>query len=224
MPILWSASNGRGGGTYAVGSGGEGGRARDPALRSRLEALQEPVGTHRLGSQCLGSPPELAIRRDECDPLFGRPSGDVDEQVVAAADGVFDRDAPGLARLHALASLALEDHDHRSGQSFRGNGRSYLIHECSGRPCSVPPPAAGSGSDHIGRVDQNHCSSLTEEITGPTHARGELRTTRLASPPPRWSDAGRHTAGCSPVARRPARMPSAGRRLIANQPGISWCH
>jgi hypothetical protein len=191
-------------------------------MRSRFEVFEEPIWADHVGSERLGPSPQFAIRRDECDPLIGRTTGDVNEQVVAAADGVFDFDAVDVARLYALASLAFEDHDHRLGEPLRGDGRSYLVHKCSGCPCSVPPPTGWAGSDHIGRVDQQHCSSLTDEITGPTHARGELRTTRLGSPPPRWSDAGRHTAGCSPVARRPARMPSAGRRRIANRPGSSW--
>jgi hypothetical protein len=73
---------------------------------------------------------------------------------------VEDRDAIGDSVRYALTSLAFEDHDHRLGDPPRVNGRSYLVHECSGRSCSVPPPAGRTRADHICCIDQKHSSSL----------------------------------------------------------------
>jgi hypothetical protein len=146
-----------------------------PAVRSRFEKSEEPIGPDHIGSQCLGASPEFAIRRDKCDLVIGRTTGDLDEHVVAAADGVLDRDTIGEAGLYAFASLALEDHDHRWCDPLRGNGRSYLAHECAGCPCSVPPPAGWAGSDHVGGVDQKHRSSLL--ATGQDQSRFGLTAT-----------------------------------------------
>ena len=76
---------------------------------------------------------------------------------------------PGFAPSRALPSRTTI----RLGDPFRGNGLSYLAHECAGCPCSVPPPAGWTGSDDIGRVDQKHCSSLVHDSPG--------RRTRVAN-------------------------------------------
>jgi len=70
------------------------GRRRE-SWSSRLEAFEEPVRPDHVGSQCLGPSTQLAIRRDERDLLTRRTTGDVNEHVVAAGDGVPDRDADG---------------------------------------------------------------------------------------------------------------------------------
>ncbi len=122
--------------------------------------LEEPPRSDHLGSLGPGPPPQLAIRRDECDTLVRDLRDDINEGVVTAASGVEDRDAIGDSVRYALTSLAFEDHDHRLGDPPRVNGRSYLVHECSGRSCSVPPPAGRTRADHICCIDQKHSSSL----------------------------------------------------------------
>ena len=52
--------------------------------------------------------------------------------------------------------LALEDHGYRLGDPSCSNGCSHLLHERSGRSCSVPPPAARTGSDDVGCVNEKH--------------------------------------------------------------------
>jgi len=133
----------------------------EPVSRSRLEPFEKPVGPDHVGAQCLGPTPELAIGRDEYDLLVGRTTGDVDQHVVAAAAlGMDDLDTVGEPGLYALASLALEDYDDRLGDPLRQSGGSDLAHECAGCPGAVPPPARWTGPDDIGRVDEEHRSSL----------------------------------------------------------------
>jgi hypothetical protein len=196
------------------------------AVRSRFEKSEEPIGPDHIGSQCLGASPELAIRRDKRDLLIGRTTGDRNEHVVAAADGVLDRDTIGEAWLYALARLALEDHDHRWRDPLRGNGRPYLVHERTGCPCSVPPPAGWAGSDHVGCVDQKHRSSLL--ATGQDQSRFGLTATLqpVMNPDPpnalaTWSGAAAPAGSIAKAARDGA--PPAGDVLFGS-PGPAHAH
>jgi hypothetical protein len=130
------------------------------------EKLEEPPRSDHLGSQGLNSPPQLAIRSHECDcPVRGL-RGEVSEHVIAAPRSEQDRDAVGRASLHTRAGGAFQDHDDRLGDSSRVNGRSHLVHEGSGCSCSVPPPASGTRSDHVGGINEKHGSGVIVTATG----------------------------------------------------------
>jgi hypothetical protein len=128
------------------------------SAQSGVEEMEEPARPDHVGPEGLGPPPQLAIRRDEPDRPVGRVCHHVDECVIAASVRVDDRDAVGVACLHSLARLALEDDDDRSVDPSRVSSRSYLIHERPGGACPVAPPARRTGSDHIGGVNHEHRS------------------------------------------------------------------
>ena len=78
---------------------------------SALQPVEEPARSDHLGSQVLGSSPELAIGGDEGDDVVGCSAHDVDERVITTSFGVHDGDAIGDAGRRTLAGLALEDDD-----------------------------------------------------------------------------------------------------------------
>lgn len=125
---------------------------------SGVEDVEEPAGPDHDGSKGFDPPSEFAIRCDKCDGSIGCFRHDIDERVVAASLGVQDRDAISGATRHALTGLAFEHHDDRLVNSSRLDCRSQLVHEGSGRSCSVPPPTSWTRSDHIGRVNEKHGS------------------------------------------------------------------
>src|ERR1039458_9462708 len=72
-----------------------------------------------------------------------------------------DRHATGDASLDATASLPFQNHNNGYREAARSHGGSHLIHECSGRSSSVPPPTSRTRPDDIRSIDEKHCSSLT---------------------------------------------------------------
>jgi hypothetical protein len=89
-----------------------------------------------------------------------------------------DRHFTGDASLDASASLPFQHHNNGYGEAARSHGGSHLIHECSGRSSSVPPPTIRTRPDDIRSIDEKHCSSLTfsagrgqREVVSPTPAR-----------------------------------------------------
>ena len=135
------------------------------AGRSGSRSAKSHFGPDHVGAHGLSPPAQFAIRRDEGDLSIGGTIGDVNERVVAAAGGVHDVDAVGKAGRGTLPGLALEDHGHRSGDPSCGDGCSHLLHERTGRSCSVPPPAGGTGSDDVGCVNEKHRPSLIAPAT-----------------------------------------------------------
>ncbi len=91
---------------------------------------------------------------------------DVDQRIVTTASGVEHGHPVGDATLCPVARLALEDHDDGFGNPSRTNRRSHLVHEGTGCSRPVPPPARGTGSDHVGRINEKHDSSLITEAEG----------------------------------------------------------
>ena len=72
-----------------------------------------------------------------------------------------DRHAIGDAGLDATASLPFQNHNNGYREEARSHGGGHLIHQCSSRSSSVPPPAGRTRPDDIRSIDEKHCSSLT---------------------------------------------------------------
>jgi hypothetical protein len=123
---------------------------------SGIKERKEPPGPDHVGAHSLSPPAQFAVRRDEGDLSIGGTIGDVNERVVAAPGGVHHADAVGNAGWGTLPGLALEDHGHRLGDPSSGDGCSNLLHERTGRSCSVPPPSGGTRSDDVGCVNEKH--------------------------------------------------------------------
>jgi hypothetical protein len=140
--------------------------------RRRSQELEEPPGRRHVRPQGLGPPPQVAIRRDERDPLAGGVRDDLDEQVVTAAGGMEHGDAADQAVVGALASPAFEDHDDGLGDPPPVNGGPHLLDEGSGRPRSVPPPARRTRTHHVGCIDEEHRTSLVGSAIEPVEPSG----------------------------------------------------
>lgn len=96
-------------------------------------------------------------------------SGDVHQEIITTTRRVEHSETAGHPGLDAPTSGPLEDHDHRRGEPPRLDGEPEPVDEPPRRSGSVPPPTVRSGSDHVGRVDQEHRASLA-------HARRRFRS------------------------------------------------
>lgn len=146
-----------------------------------LEELEEPARSEHLASQSLHPSAQFAIRRHQRDGSIRRLRSDVHERVVAAPGCMEDRDAVGRAALDTLAGLAFQHHDDRLCDAARVHRRSYLGDEGSGRSGSVPPPAGGTRTDHIGGVDQKQAPDVARtRFRDGRHAGSEVGPVRPA--------------------------------------------
>jgi len=83
-----------------------------------------------------------------------------DERVVTAVWCVDHSDSVYDTLPDPSTSVTLEDHDNRFGYLRVACGGADPLDERSGGPGSVAPPASGTGSDHVGSVDQKHWPRL----------------------------------------------------------------
>ena len=128
-------------------------------LRGLGKTVEEPTRSNSVGSQSLGSLPQLAVGSDQGDSI-GRALNDLNEHVVTATGRVENRHLAHDAGLGAIACFTFEDHDDRFGDTSRVDGCAHLVHELSRSTSSVPPPACRARPHHICCIDQEHRSSL----------------------------------------------------------------
>ena len=130
---------------------------------SPVEEPDQPSGPSHICPPVLGLPAQRTVCGHQCHPTIGV-GQDLEEGVVSAPRRMNDGDVIGNPRVDAATGGSLEDHDDGSGDPTLVHRGADSLDEGPGRPGSVPPPTGRPGSDHIGRVDEEHHSSIT--VTG----------------------------------------------------------
>lgn len=152
-------------------------RALRAPARGSVSASQKATspwspGHHRRSdgfgrSSLLAGPSDLggaSLWRPSHADLLGKAAGTAGE-VAHVPPGFMPLPAgPSLHRRRQLGRLR-EPSLPEPQQRVRGGGPipggSHLIHECSGRSSSVPPPTSRTRPDDIRSIDEKHRSSLT---------------------------------------------------------------
>lgn len=86
--------------------------------------------------------------------------------------------AVGDPLLYAAASSTFEDNDNGFGEPIRFRRSTNSFDERSGRCGSIAPPPRRPRPDHVGRIDEEHCPSLTDSAIIDIHWSPSCRLSR----------------------------------------------
>ena len=133
---------------------------RSPIPSSRFESVEKPPGSDHVGSDALGSGAERPIRGHDhhARACIGRK---LDNRVVSAGRSVNHLHVVSDTLVDAAASDALQNDDDVFRQSSGSHRRTKLADEFVRRTWSIPPPTSWAGSDHVGRIDEQHRHSFS---------------------------------------------------------------
>jgi hypothetical protein len=96
------------------------------------------------------------------------------EHVVTTVWCMDNPDTVNDALPYAATSGTFEDHHSGLDESICSGCGTNPFHKCPGCSWSIAPPSRGTRTDHVRRIDQEHCPSLAHQTLEDLSTIGEL--------------------------------------------------